>query len=131
MASLGPSAPTIAEDEDGKIVGCDLAKMEEDPNNVPHEHVTSLAVKRSHQCLGLAQKLMDQASRSMIKNFSACQEEQQGGPAPLFQHPELPGKGQQSRPLQTSASFPLYCRLQQVFAMTCHDCVAPQYSEEE
>ncbi|KAM7332736.1 hypothetical protein ACRRTK_009444 [Alexandromys fortis] len=45
--------------------------MEEDPNDVPHEHGTSLAVKRSHQHLGLAQKLMDQASRAIIENFSA------------------------------------------------------------
>lgn len=29
------------------------------------------AVKRSHRRLGLAQKLMDQASRAMIENFNA------------------------------------------------------------
>ncbi|XP_061033737.1 N-alpha-acetyltransferase 10 isoform X6 [Eubalaena glacialis] len=55
----------IAEDENGKIVG------EEDPDDVPHGHITSLAVKRSHRRLGLAQKLMDQASRAMIENFNA------------------------------------------------------------
>uniref|UniRef100_A0A2K6TG51 N-terminal amino-acid N(alpha)-acetyltransferase NatA n=1 Tax=Saimiri boliviensis boliviensis TaxID=39432 RepID=A0A2K6TG51_SAIBB len=43
----------------------------EDPDDVPHGHITSLAVKRSHRRLGLAQKLMDQASRAMIENFNA------------------------------------------------------------
>lgn len=64
---------------------------------MPHGHITSLvsvsvcvldydmileafimivyvflqAVKRSHRRLGLAQKLMDQASRAMIENFNA------------------------------------------------------------
>ncbi|XP_030220663.1 LOW QUALITY PROTEIN: N-alpha-acetyltransferase 10 [Gadus morhua] len=64
-------SPYIAEDENGKIVGYVLAKMEEDPDDVPHGHITSLAVKRSHRRLGLAQKLMDQASRAMIENFNA------------------------------------------------------------
>ena len=68
--------------------------MEEDSEDEPHGHITSLAVKRSHRydddstfvwlsakllidvlslCrrLGLAQKLMDQASRSMIECFNA------------------------------------------------------------
>lgn len=66
-----PQLSYIAEDEDWKIVGYVLAKMEEDPDDVPHGHITSLAVKRSHRRLGLAQKLMDQASRAMIENFSA------------------------------------------------------------
>uniref|UniRef100_A0A674IM91 N-terminal amino-acid N(alpha)-acetyltransferase NatA n=1 Tax=Terrapene triunguis TaxID=2587831 RepID=A0A674IM91_9SAUR len=44
---------------------------EEDPDDLPHGHITSLAVKRSHRRLGLAQKLMDQASRAMIENFNA------------------------------------------------------------
>ncbi|XP_025742702.1 N-alpha-acetyltransferase 11 [Callorhinus ursinus] len=66
-----PQLSYIAEDEGGKIVGYVLAKMEEDPDDVPHGHITSLAVKRSHRRLGLAQKLMDQASRAMIENFSA------------------------------------------------------------
>ncbi|XP_054107020.1 N-alpha-acetyltransferase 10 isoform X3 [Callithrix jacchus] len=47
------------------------AIWEEDPDDVPHGHITSLAVKRSHRRLGLAQKLMDQASRAMIENFNA------------------------------------------------------------
>uniref|UniRef100_A0A2K5M8Q9 N-terminal amino-acid N(alpha)-acetyltransferase NatA n=2 Tax=Cercopithecinae TaxID=9528 RepID=A0A2K5M8Q9_CERAT len=66
-----PQLSYIAEDEGGKIVGYVLAKMEEDPDDVPHGHITSLAVKRSHRRLGLAQKLMDQASRAMIENFNA------------------------------------------------------------
>nr|XP_021407744.1 N-alpha-acetyltransferase 10 [Lonchura striata domestica] len=66
-----PQLSYIAEDEHGKIVGYVLAKMEEDPDDVPHGHITSLAVKRSHRRLGLAQKLMDQASRAMIENFNA------------------------------------------------------------
>uniref|UniRef100_A0A2K5CA91 N-terminal amino-acid N(alpha)-acetyltransferase NatA n=1 Tax=Aotus nancymaae TaxID=37293 RepID=A0A2K5CA91_AOTNA len=62
----------IAEGENGKAVGYVLVKMEEDPDDVPHGHITSLAVKRSlHWCLSLAQKLMDQASRVMIENFNA------------------------------------------------------------
>lgn len=66
-----PQLSYIAEDDDGKIVGYVLAKMEEDPDDVPHGHITSLAVKRTHRRLGLAQKLMDQASRAMIENFGA------------------------------------------------------------
>ncbi|XP_023606056.1 N-alpha-acetyltransferase 11 [Myotis yumanensis] len=66
-----PQLSYIAEDEDGKIVGYILAKMEEDSEDPPHGHITSLAVKRSHRRLGLAQKLMDQASRAMIENFGA------------------------------------------------------------
>lgn len=61
----------IAEDEGGKIVGYVLAKMEEDPDNVSHGHITSLAVKRSHLRFGLAKKLMDQASQAMMEKFSA------------------------------------------------------------
>lgn len=80
-----------------------IVSREEDPDDVPHGHITSLvsfipifstdlfisvivwgwilltvallrvfqAVKRSHRRLGLAQKLMDQASRAMIENFNA------------------------------------------------------------
>lgn len=44
--------------------------MEEDSEN-PHGHITSLAVKRSHRRLGLAQKLMDQAAKAMVECFKA------------------------------------------------------------
>merc|ERR1712154_493393 len=66
-----PQLSYVAEDEKGKIVGYVLAKMEEDPEDVPHGHITSLAVKRSHRRLGLAQKLMDQASKAMVECFDA------------------------------------------------------------
>ncbi|XP_071491388.1 N-alpha-acetyltransferase daf-31-like [Diadema antillarum] len=66
-----PQLSYVAEDEDGKIVGYVLAKMEEDPDEVPHGHITSLAVKRSHRRLGLAQKLMNQASLAMTECFNA------------------------------------------------------------
>ncbi|XP_003728227.1 N-alpha-acetyltransferase 11 [Strongylocentrotus purpuratus] len=66
-----PQLSYVAEDDDGKIVGYVLAKMEEDPDEVPHGHITSLAVKRSHRRLGLAQKLMNQASLAMTECFNA------------------------------------------------------------
>eukprot|EP00118_Oscarella_pearsei_P025664 m.308556 g.308556 ORF g.308556 m.308556 type:complete len:225 (+) comp44225_c0_seq1:80-754(+) len=66
-----PQLSYVAEDERGKIVGYVLSKMEEDPDEVPHGHITSLAVKRPYRRLGLAQKLMDQASRAMVECFSA------------------------------------------------------------
>ncbi|XP_039567162.1 N-alpha-acetyltransferase 10 [Passer montanus] len=41
------------------------------PRDTGMGHRDSQAVKRSHRRLGLAQKLMDQASRAMIENFNA------------------------------------------------------------
>jgi ribosomal protein S18 acetylase RimI-like enzyme len=47
-----------------KIVGYVLAKMEEDPSDgVPHGHITSLSVMRTHRRLGIAEKLMRQARK--------------------------------------------------------------------
>lgn len=66
-----PQLSYVAEDENGKIVGYVLAKMEEDQEDMKHGHITSLAVKRSHRRLGLAQKLMDQASEAMVECFDA------------------------------------------------------------
>ncbi|XP_053208766.1 N-alpha-acetyltransferase 10-like [Panonychus citri] len=66
-----PQLSYVAEDESGKIVGYVLAKMEEDSEDDPHGHITSLAVKRSHRRLGLAQKLMNQSSRAMVECFNA------------------------------------------------------------
>lgn len=66
-----PQLSYVAEDESKQIVGYVLAKMEEDSDDDPHGHITSLAVKRSHRRLGLAQKLMDQSSRAMIECFNA------------------------------------------------------------
>uniref|UniRef100_A0ACB8ELT9 Uncharacterized protein n=1 Tax=Sphaerodactylus townsendi TaxID=933632 RepID=A0ACB8ELT9_9SAUR len=59
----------LSEAPTGVVPSCGF--WEEDPDDVPHGHITSLAVKRSHRRLGLAQKLMDQASRAMIENFNA------------------------------------------------------------
>ena len=66
-----PQLSYVAEDQTGKIVGYVLAKMEEEPDEIIHGHITSLAVKRSHRRLGLARKLMEQAARSMVENFGA------------------------------------------------------------
>ena len=44
---------------------------EENIDEVPHGHITSLATRRTHRRLGLAQKLMDQASRAMVECFGA------------------------------------------------------------
>jgi len=66
-----PQLSYVAEDSNKKIVGYVLAKMEEEPDEIVHGHITSLAVKRSHRRLGLARKLMDQAARSMVENFGA------------------------------------------------------------
>ncbi|KAA3670087.1 N-alpha-acetyltransferase 10/11, partial [Paragonimus westermani] len=44
---------------------------EEDPEDVPYGHVTSLAVKRPYRRLGIAQSLMNLASRAMVENFHA------------------------------------------------------------
>jgi len=66
-----PQLSYVAEDADGRIVGYVLAKMEEDSDEEPHGHITSLAVKRSFRRLGIAQKLMDQTARAMIESFNA------------------------------------------------------------
>lgn len=47
--------------------------MEEDGEDNRHGHITSLAVKRSHRRLGLAQKLMNQASLAMVECFQVLQ----------------------------------------------------------
>ena len=66
-----PQLSYVAEDDKGKIVGYVLAKMEEEAEDDPHGHITSLAVKRSHRRLGLAQKLMDQTAQAMVETFNA------------------------------------------------------------
>lgn len=65
-----PQLLYVAEDQDGKIVGYVLAKMEEEAT-VPHGHITSLAVLRTHRKCGIATKLMKAAQRAMIDNFKA------------------------------------------------------------
>lgn len=66
-----PQVSYIAEDEEKRVVGYVLAKMEEDSDEVPHGHITSVAVKRSCRRLGLAQKMMTQSYRAMVENFQA------------------------------------------------------------
>ncbi|DAZ92416.1 TPA: hypothetical protein N0F65_000200 [Lagenidium giganteum] len=65
-----PQLLYVAEDHNGKIVGYVLAKMEEEAS-VPHGHITSLAVLRTHRKCGIATKLMKAAQRAMVESFSA------------------------------------------------------------
>jgi ribosomal protein S18 acetylase RimI-like enzyme len=44
---------------------------EEEPSDVPHGHITSLSVMRTYRRLGLAQKLMTQATSQMATVFNA------------------------------------------------------------
>jgi len=56
-----------------KIVGYVLAKMEEEPaDGVPHGHITSLSVMRTHRRLGIAEKLMRQSRMSLSLTASLC-----------------------------------------------------------
>jgi peptide alpha-N-acetyltransferase len=69
-----PQLLHVAETHKGQIVGYVLAKMEEDsngPDAVPHGHITSLAVLRSHRKCGIATKLMQQAHARMIETFDS------------------------------------------------------------
>merc|ERR1712137_336411 len=65
-----PNLSYVAEDQRGNIVGYVLAKME-DGAQIPHGHITSLAVMRSHRKLGLATKLMKQSQRTMKETYNA------------------------------------------------------------
>lgn len=86
-----PQLTYVAETDDGKLVGYVLVKMDED-KKVPQGYITSMAVKRSHRRCGIAQvscvlessacssprslticlqKLIDQACRGLIENFTA------------------------------------------------------------
>ena len=65
-----PQLLQVAEDERGVVVGYVLAKMEEDAA-VPHGHITSLAVLRTHRKLGLATRLMRASHKQMIACFQA------------------------------------------------------------
>ncbi|KAI8335320.1 acyl-CoA N-acyltransferase [Chlamydoabsidia padenii] len=66
-----PQLSFVAEDDNGKIVGYVLAKMEEDTSSVPHGHITSLSVMRTYRRLGLAEKLMTQSTKQMQEVFDA------------------------------------------------------------
>ncbi|KAI0772074.1 acyl-CoA N-acyltransferase [Trametes elegans] len=68
-----PQLSYVAE-EDGKIVGYILAKMEEDvqEGDEPHGHVTSISVLRSYRRLGLAKRLMIQSQEAMATVYKAA-----------------------------------------------------------
>ncbi|PYH64806.1 peptide alpha-N-acetyltransferase complex A subunit ARD1 [Aspergillus vadensis CBS 113365] len=51
-----------------KVVGYVLAKMEEEPTDgVPHGHITSISVMRTHRRLGIAERLMRMSQRAMAE----------------------------------------------------------------
>ena len=53
-----------------RIVGYVLAKMEEEPaDKIPHGHITSLSVMRTHRRLGIAEKLMRQARKWLQRSI--------------------------------------------------------------
>ncbi|KAM3432358.1 hypothetical protein NHJ13734_006901 [Beauveria thailandica] len=55
-----------------KIVGYVIAKMEEEPSDgIPHGHITSLSVMRTHRRLGIAEKLMRQSQLAMVETYQA------------------------------------------------------------
>ena len=71
-----PQLLWVAEDFNGRIVGYVLAKMEENddqtsPDYVPHGHITSLAVLRTHRKRGIATSLMKRAQLEMEQVFDA------------------------------------------------------------
>ena len=68
-----PQLLHVAEDHKGRIVGYVLAKMEEDDEkkDVPHGHITSLAVLKTHRKCGIATKLMKQAHQRMQEAFGS------------------------------------------------------------
>ncbi|CAL1701040.1 unnamed protein product [Somion occarium] len=68
-----PQLSFVAEDQ-GRIVGYILAKMEEDlsEGDEPHGHVTSISVLRSHRRLGLAKRLMVQSQEAMATVYRAA-----------------------------------------------------------
>lgn len=53
-----------------KVVGYVLAKMEEEPTDgVPHGHITSISVMRTHRRLGIAERLMRMSRMFILSNF--------------------------------------------------------------
>ncbi|KIP07710.1 hypothetical protein PHLGIDRAFT_29898 [Phlebiopsis gigantea 11061_1 CR5-6] len=67
-----PQLSYVAEDQ-GRIVGYILAKMEEDvaDGDESHGHVTSISVLRSYRRLGLAKRLMIQSQEAMATVYRA------------------------------------------------------------
>lgn len=48
-----------------------VSNREEEPSDVPHGHITSISVMRTYRRLGLAEKLMKQATSQMVEVFDA------------------------------------------------------------
>ncbi|CAM9103853.1 unnamed protein product [Heterosigma akashiwo] len=65
-----PQLLYVAEDAKGKIQGYVLAKMEEEAD-VPHGHITSLAVARDFRKQGIATKMMSASQAAMRAAFGA------------------------------------------------------------
>ncbi|KAL2221335.1 putative GNAT family acetyltransferase [Thermoascus aurantiacus ATCC 26904] len=69
---LGAGSGAGAGEEYPKVVGYVLAKMEEEPaDGVPHGHITSLSVMRTHRRLGIAERLMRMSQRAMAESHRA------------------------------------------------------------
>ena len=68
-----PQLLYVAEDDNGKIVGYVMAKMEDDGDKVTdiHGHITSISVLRSHRKLGIATKLMRASQYAMKTVYDA------------------------------------------------------------
>ncbi|KAJ2782791.1 N-alpha-acetyltransferase 10 [Coemansia javaensis] len=76
-----PELSFVAENEQGRVVGYVLGKINDDdpsaaagaaPGKAPVEgHITSLSVLRSYRRLGLAERLMAQAQRAMVEAYGA------------------------------------------------------------
>ncbi|KAG8624265.1 hypothetical protein KVT40_007332 [Elsinoe batatas] len=72
FVAVDVSRPKKSPYDQPKIVGYVLAKMDDDnTDGVPHGHITSLSVMRTHRRLGLAEKLMRQSQRAMFETYSA------------------------------------------------------------
>jgi len=70
-----PQISFVAEDNQGRIVGYVLAKIEEPPEDDKiseiYGHVNSISVLRSHRRLGLAKKLMLLSQEAMASIYNA------------------------------------------------------------
>ncbi|KAJ2783450.1 N-terminal acetyltransferase A complex catalytic subunit ard1 [Coemansia interrupta] len=68
-----PALSYVAENEEGRVVGYVLAKMNDDNDAKPplDGHITSLSVLRSYRRLGLAERLMNQAQRAMVELYGS------------------------------------------------------------
>ncbi|KAJ2228717.1 N-terminal acetyltransferase A complex catalytic subunit ard1 [Coemansia sp. RSA 1722] len=68
-----PELSFVAENENGRVVGYVLAKMNDDKDVQPplDGHITSLSVMRSYRRLGLAERLMSQAQRAMVEVYGS------------------------------------------------------------